>query len=264
MKSNETKPESRKVVHDEAMKLILERIGIPQGISLEVTRSEDSSPTGLCCSFNVGGIASTDLTTDDRVTMVSGMRAYWAGENSGADVSLFVVNRREYALHFFFAPDGDITPFSIEGLRFDMEKCYVRPPDAKSKETTRESRKVFHDEAMKLIRERIGIPQDISLKITKSSDSGQGEFNPGFFVDGIASADLTTLDRVIVGADTAYWANEKIGAFVILFITNRREYTLEFCYVPGDDVTPFTTEGLRFDMSRFNLTPPDAFTRGCH
>ena len=190
------------------------------------------------------------------------MRAYWAGENSGADVSLFVVNRREYALHFFFAPDGDITPFSIEGLRFDMEKCSVRPPDAKSKETTRESRKVFHDEAMKLIRERIGIPQDISLKITKSSDSGQGEFNPGFFVDGIASADLTTLDRVIVGADTAYWANEKIGAFVILFISNRKEYSLEFCYVQGDDVTPFTTEGLRFDMGRFSVTPPEAFSRG--
>jgi hypothetical protein len=262
VKSNETTPKSRKVVHDEAMKLILERIGIPQDTSLEVTQSEDSSPTGLCCSFHVDGIASTDLTTDDRVTMVSGMSAYWAGENSGADVSLFVVNRREYALHFFFAPDGDITPFSIEGLRFDMEKCSVRPPDAKSKETTRESRKVFHDEAMKLIRERIGIPQDISLKITKSSDSGQGEFNPGFFVDGIASADLTTLDRVIVGADTAYWANEKKGAFVILFISNRKEYTLEFCYVPGDDVTPFTTEGLRFDMGRFSVTPPEAFTRG--
>ena len=262
MKSNETTPKSRKVVHDEAMKLILERIGIPQDTSLEVTQSEDSSPTGLCCSFHVDGIASTDLTTDDRVTMVSGMSAYWAGENSGADVSLFVVNRREYALHFFFAPDGDITPFSIDGLRFDMEKCSVRPPDAKSKETTRESRKVFHDEAKKLIRERIGIPQDISLKITKSSDSGQGEFNPGFFVDGIASADLTTLDRVIVGADTAYWANEKKGAFVILFISNRKEYTLEFCYVPGDDVTPFTTEGLRFDMGRFSVTPPEAFTRG--
>jgi hypothetical protein len=262
VKSNETTPKSRKVVHDEAMKLILERIGIPQDTSLEVTQSEDSSPIGLCCSFHVDGIASTDLTTDDRVTMVSGMRAYWAGENSGADVSLFVVNRREYALHFFFAPDGDIIPFSIEGLRFDMEKCSVRPPDAKSKETTRESRKVFHDEAMKLIRERIGIPQDISLKITKSSDSGQGEFNPGFFVNGIASADLTTLDRVIVGADTAYWANEKIGAFVILFISNRKEYTLEFCYVPGDDVTPFTTEGLRFDMGRFSVTPPEAFSRG--
>jgi hypothetical protein len=262
VKSNETTPKSRKVVHDEAMKLILERIGIPQDTSLEVTQSEDSSPIGLCCSFHVDGIASTDLTTDDRVTMVSGMRAYWAGENSGADVSLFVVNRREYALHFFFAPDGDITPFSIEGLRFDMEKCSVRPPDAKSKETTRESRKVFHDEAMKLIRERIGIPQDISLKITKSSDSGQGEFNPGFFVDGIASADLTTLDRVIVGADTAYWANEKIGAFVILFISNRKEYSLEFCYVQGDDVTPFTTEGLRFDMGRFSVTPPEAFSRG--
>ena len=145
MKSNETTPESRKVVHDEAMKLILERIGIPQGISLEVTRSEDYSPTGLCCSFHVDGIASTDLTTDDRVTMVFGIRACWAGEKSGAFVSLSIVNRREYGLHFLFLPDGDMTPFSIEGLRFDMEKCSVMPPDAKSKETTRESRKVFQE-----------------------------------------------------------------------------------------------------------------------
>jgi hypothetical protein len=262
VKSNETTPEARKVVHDEAMKLILERIGISQDISLEVTRSEDYSPTGLCCSFRVDGIASTDLTTDDRVTTVFGIRAYWASEKSGAFVSLFVLNRREYTLHFFFAPDGDMTPFRIEGLRLDMEKCSVRPPDAKSKETTRESRKVFHDEAMKLIRERIGIPQDISLEITKSHDSGHGEFNCGFFVSGIASADLTTLDRVIVHADTAYWADDKIGAGVILFISNRKEYTLEFCYVPGDDVTPFTTEGLRFDMGRFSVTPPDAFSRG--
>jgi hypothetical protein len=262
VKSAETTPESRKVVHDEAMKLILEIIGIPQDISLEVTRSEDYSPTGLCCSFHVDGIASTDLATDDRVTTVFGIKAYWAGEKSGAFVYFSVVNRREYTLHFFYVPDDDMPPFTIEGLRFDLEKCVVEPPDAKSKETTRESRKVFHDEAMKLIRERIGIPQDISLEITKSNDSGKGEFNPGFFVNGIASADLTTLDRVIVGADTAYWADEKIGAFVILFISNRREYTLEFCYVPGDDVTPFTTEGLRFDMGRFSVTPPEAFSRG--
>jgi hypothetical protein len=135
-------------------------------------------------------------------------------------------------------------------------------PFRKSKETTPESRKVFHDEAMKLILERIGMPPDISLEITRSYDSGQGEFSCGFFVDGIASAELTSLDRAIIDGNMAYWMDEKMGAFVILFITNRREYTLEFCYVPGDDVTPFTTEGLRFDMSRFNLTPPDAFTRG--
>lgn len=262
MKSNETTPESRKVVHDEAMKLILERIGFPQDISLEITRSEDSSPTGSSCSFFVGGIATADLTTQDRVTTVFGIKAYWAGEKSGAFVYFSVVNRREYTLHFFYVPDGDMTPFSIEGLRFDLEKCVVEPPEAKSKETTRESRKVFHDEAMKLIRERIGIPQDISLEITKSHDSGQGEFSSGFFVTGTASADLSTLDRVIVHADTAHWADEKLGAFVILFITNRREYTLEFCYVPGDDVTPFTTEGLRFDMSRFQVMPPDAFKHG--
>lgn len=131
----------------------------------------------------------------------------------------------------------------------------------KSKETTPESRKVFHDEAMRLILERIGMPPDISLEITRSYDSGQGEFSCGFFVNGIASADLSSLDRVIVSAGEAYWSGEKSGAFVILFITNRREYTLEFCYVPGDDVTPFTTEGLRFDMKSFSVTPPDAFNR---
>ena len=132
----------------------------------------------------------------------------------------------------------------------------------KSKETTPESRKVFHDEAMRLILERIGMPPDISLEITRSYDSGQGEFSCGFFVDGIASADLSSLDRVVVSAGEAYWSGEKSGAFVILFITHRREYTLEFCYVPGDDVTPFTTEGLRFDMGKFSVTPPDAFSRG--
>jgi hypothetical protein len=81
-------------------------------------------------------------------------------------------------------------------------------------------------------------------------------------VDGIASADLTRHDRVVISADRAYWAGEKTGAFVLLFINQRREYTLEFCYVPGDDVTPFTTEGLRFDMGRFSVTPPEAFSRG--
>jgi hypothetical protein len=132
----------------------------------------------------------------------------------------------------------------------------------KSKETTSESRKIFHDEAMKLIRERISIPQDISLEITKSYDSGTGEHSCGFFVEGIASADLTSPSRVVVSAGEAYWSGEKSGAFVLLFITKHREYTLEFCYVPGDDVTPFTTEGLRFDMGRFSVTPPEAFSRG--
>jgi hypothetical protein len=132
----------------------------------------------------------------------------------------------------------------------------------KSKETTSKSRKVFHDEAMKLIRERISVPQDISLEITKSYDSGMGEHSCGFFIEGIASVDLTSLSRVVVSAGEAYWSGEKSGAFVILFISNRKEYTLEFCYVPGDDVTPFTTEGLRFDMGRFSVTPPDAFSRG--
>jgi hypothetical protein len=133
-------------------------------------------------------------------------------------------------------------------------------PCVKSKETTPESRKAFHDTALKLIRERLGIPPDISLEITRSHDSGQGEFSCGFFVDGIASADLTSLDRVIVSGGLAHWSGNKYGAFVLLFITNRREYTLEFCYVPDDDVTPFATEGLRFDMSTFNVTPADAFS----
>jgi hypothetical protein len=131
-----------------------------------------------------------------------------------------------------------------------------------SKETTPESRKVFHEEAMKAIRERIGMSPDISLEITRSYDSGQGEFSRGFFVDGIASANLSPLDRVVVSAGEAYWSGEKSGAFVILFITKRREYTLEFCYFPVDNVTPFTTEGLRFDMNSFSVTPSDAFNRG--
>ena len=131
-----------------------------------------------------------------------------------------------------------------------------------SKETTPESRKSFHDEAMKLIRERIGMPPDISLEITRSYDSGQGEFSCGFFIEGIASADLTSLDRAVVSAGEAYWSDKKSGAFVILFVTRRREYALEFCYFPADDVTPFTTEGLRFDISGFEVTPPDAFQEG--
>jgi hypothetical protein len=132
----------------------------------------------------------------------------------------------------------------------------------KNKETTPEARKVFHDEAMKVFRERLGLPGNIDFSLTGSRDSGGGEFNNGFFVYGIASADLTRYDRVVISADRAYWAGEKTGAFVLLFINKRREYTLEFCYVPSDDVTPFTTEGLRFDFADCKVTPPDAFKQG--
>lgn len=132
----------------------------------------------------------------------------------------------------------------------------------KNKETTPESRKVFHDEAMKAFRERLGLPGNIDFSLIGSRDSGCGEFNNGFLVEGIASANLTRYDRVVISADRAYWAGEKTGAFVLVFINKRREYTLEFCYVPSDDVTPFTTEGLRFDFADCKVTPPDAFKQG--
>jgi hypothetical protein len=132
----------------------------------------------------------------------------------------------------------------------------------KNKETTPESRKVFHDEAMRAFRERLGLPGNVDFSLVGSRDSGCGEFNNGFLVEGIASADLTRYDRVVISADRAYWAREKTGAFVLLFINKRREYTLEFCYVPSDDVTPFTTEGLRFDFADCKVTPPDAFKQG--
>lgn len=208
-------------------------------------------------------------------------------------------NAKTYSLWLdFFPSGGGMAPFSVNGLRFDSDD-YVLSEDAPTKEGVKKTihdnvseaeMRFFHDKAMGVFREKTKLDAKIAFSITEFSQSGSS----GFGVKGVISEPITGYDWAHCTLGLAYWdvaepGHQCFGAFVSLFVTGKVTYGLEFTYVPGEhnypypdletaplrnilpsravweglpsgeDMAPFSVNGLRFESDRYGSDPSDAF-----
>jgi len=209
---------------------------------------------------------------------------------------------KTYSLSLDLFPSrSDMAPFSINGLRFDSDD-YVLYEDGPTKEGVKKTvddnvpeadMRFFHDKAMGVFREKAKLDAKTAFSITEFSQSGSS----GFWVKGVVSEPITGYDWAHCTLGVAYWdvaepGHQCFGAFVSLFVTGKVTYGLEFTYVPGEhnypypdletaplwnilpsravwvglpsgqDMAPFSVNGLRFESDRYRSDPPDAFGGG--
>jgi len=198
-----------------------------------------------------------------------------------------------------FPSGGGMAPFSVNGLRFDSDDYVLSedgPTKEGVKKTIHDNvseadMRFFHDKAMGVFREKAKLDAKVVFSITGFNASGIS----GFFVNGVISEPITRYDWARCDLGWAFWDGAEpdsgLGAMVALFVTDKMNYGLEFTYIPGkhnhpypdldtvplpfrnllpsrevwnglssgDDMAPFSVNGLRFESDKYSSDPPDAF-----
>jgi hypothetical protein len=198
-----------------------------------------------------------------------------------------------------FPSGNDMVPFSVNGLRFESDDyCLYQDGPTKEGVTktihdnvSELDMRFFHDKAMGVFREKVKLDAKVAFSITEFNASGIS----GFFVNGVISEPITRYDWARYDLGWAFWdgadPGSGLGASVSLFVTDKMSYGLEFSYIPGkhnypypdldtvplslrnilpsravwdglpsgEDMVPFSVNGLRFESEKYSSDPPDAF-----
>ncbi len=302
--------EDMRFFHDLAISVFREKAQLDAKIAFSITGFGPSRfDAGGSLGFSVHGVISEPIRKYFAESHAALGRVYW----DGADPSLtglgaahsFIVSdnkAKTYSLSLDLFPSGDgMAAFSVNGLHLDSDD-YVLSEDGPTKEGVKKTihdnvpeadMRFFHDKAMGVFREKAKLDPKIVFSITEFSQSGSS----GFWVKGVVSEPVTSHDWAHCFLGYAYWnvdeADQCLGAFVDLFVTDKVTYGLEFTYIPGgklntkpypdidtvpellrgihpsrdewfrmvviDDMAPFSVNGLRFESDKYSSDPPDAF-----
>jgi hypothetical protein len=263
-----TAPDLRRAFHDEVLRKIRRLICVtPDVIFAEKSSSDTCGAPFLperIDGFTIAGSISKRISIHSRMKFL-GIKVSWAGYSVCGFVELDILNdRQEYFLNFRYNVCDLPPPVSLHDINFDFHHSRFIPIESKT--TTPEQRRTLHDKAISFLREKTGIGSDTKFEITKSTESAENTPGDslGFSVVGVISRHVCRYDRVVVSMPLARWGAQswdadESGAFVLLFITNRSEYSLQFTYVPADTIQPFASSGLRFEDGELGVTPADAF-----